>query len=110
MTKDYALTYDDSDAPTHYGWKTDAKIESLTRQFESQKAGKFRDPEKVKAVSEEDARAIVKALDAEGRWMSAYAGESLVGQPKFKTGTAYISSEVFCENLEKLCAYLAPTE
>ena len=64
----------------------------------------------MKPVAEEDARAIVKALDAEGRWISTYRGESLVGQPKFKDGQTYIASEVFCDNLERLCAYLAPGE
>ena len=110
MTKDYVLTYDDANAPAHYGWKTEAKIESLAKQFESHKAGKFWNPEKVKPVTEEEVRRILKALDAEGRWISTYAGESLVGQPKFKDGESYIASEVFCKNLEKLCAYLAPAE
>ncbi len=110
MTKDYALTYDSANAPTHYGWKTDAKMESIAKQLESQKAGKFRDPDAVKPVSEDHARSIAKSLDAEGRWISTYAGESLVGQPKFKQGDTYISSEVFCDNLEKLCAFLAPAE
>ncbi len=110
MTKDYVLTSDSADVPAHYGWHTDAKIDSLTRQYEAQKAGKFRDPERAKPVTEEDVHTILKALDAEGRWISTHAGESLVGQPKFKNGQPYIASEVFCENLEKLSAFLAPTE
>jgi PelA/Pel-15E family pectate lyase len=110
MTKDYALTYEDTNVPAHYGWKTEAKVASLLKQYEAQQAGKFRDPEKVKAVSAEDAAAIVKSMDAEGRWMNVYGGERLVGQPKFQPGLAYLSSEVFCENLARLSAYLAPTE
>ena len=61
-------------------------------------------------ITEAQAREILAALDAEGRWVSKFQGESLVGQPKFKTGTEYISSEVFAKNLERLSAYLAPAE
>ena len=110
MTKDYALTYDAANVPAHYGWKTDAKVESIVKQYEAQRAGKFRDPEKVKAVAEEEARAIVQAMDDEGRWISTYRGERLVGQPKFADGQAYISSAEFCEHLTGLSAFLAPTE
>ena len=56
---------------------------------------------------EEDIRRIVRALDAEGRWITAYASERLVGQPKFRDGFPYISSEVFSRNVEALSAYLA---
>ena len=32
---------------------------------------------------EEDVRRIIRELDEEGRWITTYAGERLVGQPKF---------------------------
>jgi PelA/Pel-15E family pectate lyase len=110
MTKDYQLTYDDTNAPAHYGWKTDAKLDAIGRRYEAQRAGNFEDPEKTKRITEEDARAIARSLDAEGRWVSTYHGESLVGQPKFSAGLTYLSSEVFAENLEQLSAFLAPAE
>jgi hypothetical protein len=49
----------------------------------------------------------VKELDAEGRWVSTYGGERLVGQPKFAPGFKFVSSAVFSTNLEALSAYLA---
>ena len=33
--------------------------------------------------------------DADGRWVSTYDGEALVGQPKFAPGERYLSSAVF---------------
>jgi hypothetical protein len=46
-------------------------------------------------------------LDADGRWVSTYAGERLTGQPKFAIGFKYISSAVFSQNVELLSAFIA---
>ena len=50
---------------------------------------------------------IIADLDDQGRWISTYAGERLVGQPKFKPGFQYLDSAVFCRNVETLSAYLS---
>lgn len=96
MDASYRLTYDDSTAPSHYGWKQSADFETIGK-------------EAMAAVPppEEDIRKIVRAMDGEGRWISTYAGESLVGQPKFAVGFQYLSSEVFSRNVERISAYLA---
>ena len=39
--------------------------------------------------------------------MSTYAGERLVGQPKFKPGEQYLASAVFSRNLELLSDFVA---
>jgi hypothetical protein len=57
--------------------------------------------------TDDEVRKIIAALDAEGRWISRFSGEPLVGQPKFKTGEEYVASAVFAENVEKLARYLA---
>ena len=51
-------------------------------------------------------RRIVGELDDQGRWVSTFAGEGLVGQPKFARGFQYLSSAVFSHNVETLSAYL----
>jgi hypothetical protein len=56
--------------------------------------------------TEADVRRIIKELDAQGRWISTYAGEGLVGQPKFEHGFKFISSDVFCRNVETLSEYI----
>ena len=102
MTEDYQLTHDDAHAPRHYGWKTESRIEAI------EAAAKSRKPTPAPpAPAEADIRKIVAALDAEGRWISTYAEQSLVGQPKFKTGDRYLASAVFAENLEALGAFVA---
>ena len=54
-----------------------------------------------------DVRRIIRELDAEGRWVTTYAGERLVGQPKFDRGFRYISSDVFSRNVETLSDWLS---
>ena len=107
MNARYELTYDDSAAPAHYGWKQPAGFKEIAREYEASKAGK---PLEVKARTakqlEADVKRIVAELDAEGRWVSVYAGERLVGQPKFAEGFRYISSDVFARNVATLSAYL----
>ena len=53
---------------------------------------------------------IIKQLDSEGRWVSTFAGEGLVGQPKFASGDRYLSSEIFSRNLIALAEFLAATK
>jgi len=56
---------------------------------------------------EKDVRRIIRELDGEGRWITTYAGERLVGQPKFGDSFRYISSDVFSRNVETLAKYVA---
>lgn len=105
MDAAYQLTYDDSAAPQHYGWKQPARLDAIERKYKEVKAGKAL--VKPHAVpTEADVRKIIQAMDGEGRWITTYAGERLVGQPKFAEGFRYISSEVFSRNLETLAAYI----
>ncbi len=107
--KVYSLTYDDSDLPDHYGWKTESRLDQIARQYQAAKQNK---PLEVKTAKnlEPEVRKIIKALDDQGRWMSHYTGERLVGQPKFKKGEAYLSSAVFSHNMTTLSEYLIKTK
>ena len=107
----YFLTYDDKDLPDHYGWKSESRIPELRRAYAAVRAGQSAAgaaEETVTARSlETDAQRIIADLDAQGRWVSTFAGERLVGQPKFKPGEKYLSSEVFSANVTLLSRYLA---
>jgi PelA/Pel-15E family pectate lyase len=105
MTADYKLTYSDREVPDHYGWKTESRVAALEAALKNPKL----DPQTARAASISDAevRQILQALDAQGRWVSTYGGEMLVGQPKFAKGMNYLSSAVFSRNLETLAAYVA---
>ncbi len=105
MDARYQLTYDDSNAPTHYGWKQPAHFDRIEKEYQSALKNEPINMAQ-KQVSESEVRAIIKALDANGRWISTYAGERLTGQPKFASGFPYLSSEVFAKNCERLSYYL----
>lgn len=106
---DYRLTYDDGNLPAHYGWKFPSRIEQLDAAYQSAVAGRAADPPgATPETSRNDVRRIIDQLDTQGRWVSTYAGERLVGQPKFSPGQQYLSSEVFSQNVEALSAYLRP--
>lgn len=106
MDRNYELTFDDSAAPGHYGWKQPSHLDAIERSLHAARSGERTEAEKPANDVEAEVRAIVRDLDAEGRWISTYAGERLVGQPKFEASFRYISSEVFGRNVETLSAYL----
>ncbi len=129
----YDFTYSDAKLPSHYGWKQETSIEELAAEYSAlKKAGakggslkrslSFNDVGKLvfeaeddhspkpRAASEKLVREIVGSLDREGRWVSVYAGERLVGQPKFKKGFEYIGSHTFNRNMEVLAGFLAASE
>lgn len=104
MTEDYELTYDDSKLPKHYGWQNEPRLKEIDAALAGLRPGgkiaKSR-------PTEEEVRGVLAALDAEGKWVSQYDGEMMVGQPKFKVGEEYVSSAVFVANVEVLCAFLS---
>jgi len=103
--KVYSLTYDDSNLPAHYGWKTDAHIKELEQRVKLVKGGK-----QLAQWSDADlemrVQRILAQLDSSKRWMTVSKGERLVGQPKIHEGMSYLSSEVFSNNLSLLSQYI----
>jgi hypothetical protein len=106
MDSKYQLTYDDSAAPSHYGWQQSARFEQIERALQAAMKGETPPPQR-RSVSDERVRKIMRDLDDQGRWVSTYSGERLIGQPKFADKFRYLSSEVFCRNIETLRAYVA---
>jgi PelA/Pel-15E family pectate lyase len=106
--KVYTPTYSDRNLPGHYAWKIDSKIERLESRYKAALEGKPRGTQQPKARPDR-VREILARLDDQGRWVSTYKGERLIGQPKFAPGTQYIATKVFCENVEELCDYLNAT-
>ncbi len=104
--KEYILTYDDSRLPSHYGWKIESRLADIDRQYKRLKRNAVDTKGPSPKELERQVRQVIKSLDKQGRWVSVYRGEALVGQPKFKPNTPYISSAVFSRNLELLSEYL----
>jgi hypothetical protein len=105
----YSLTYADDRLPSHYGWKTDSRVEALEKQYRLLKVGNTKSDGIPLAELTTQAAQVVKQLDREGRWVSTFAGERLIGQPKFAAGDRYLSSEVFSRNLVILAEFLEAT-
>jgi hypothetical protein len=99
MTKDYALTYDDSDVPTHYGWKAKSNLADLEAAFSAAKAGT--PPKPQKPPGGDKVRGILKSLDNEGRWLTQKQLKDL------PAGQRVIASDIFVKNLELLSRYAA---
>lgn len=107
MTREYQLTYDDSHVPRHYGWKQPAKLDLLAQQYQAVLKGESLTRASRKKPSDKEVLTILEQLDAQGRWVSVYQGESLTGHPTFTPGFQYLSSDVFSRHLEKLSEYVA---
>jgi PelA/Pel-15E family pectate lyase len=107
MDQQYQLTYDDSAVPEHYGWKQAARFDVIREKYKRALQGDAADANpRVAAPTEAEVRRIIGAQDATGRWVSSFAGERLVGQPKFQPGFRYISSDVFSSNVEVLSRFV----
>ncbi len=107
---EYTLTYDDANLPDHYGWKVASRLASIEQEFQTIKS-LSRTPSKPTPAAElrPHVQKIIADLDSQGRWISVYAGERLVGQPKFAQGFQYLDSGAFSHNLEQLSEYIKAT-
>lgn len=108
--QDYFLTYDDTNLPSHYGWKQNTEVDALEQEFAAIVAGKATKEPAVAAAAtelEQKAREVIRALDEQGRWVSTYQSDRLVGQPKFAAGFRFIGCHVFNRNMEILSDYLS---
>ncbi|MBI2481171.1 MAG: pectic acid lyase [Planctomycetia bacterium] len=104
---DYSLTYDDSNLPDHYGWKTESRLDKITQQYETIAAANPPAlPVTETSPTEQQVQQVIGELDEQGRWLSTYRGERLVGQAKLAIDSQYISSQVFSDNLTLLGDYL----
>lgn len=107
---EYLLTYDDQHLPDHYGWKVASSLEKLAADYEALRTtGRLPASRREPAELRRAVEAICAALDGQGRWVSQYTGERLVGQPKFRPGQRYLSSAVFAEHVQALAAFLELT-
>ncbi len=106
MDARYQLTYDDSGVPGHYGWKQHARFDQIQKAYQAAQSGDVPSPARPAQELKGDVRRIISELDKQGKWISTYAGEQLVGQPKFEHGFRYISGEVFRRNIDILSNYI----
>jgi len=80
FTKDYVLTYDDSDMPTHYGFKVSSKLAKLRSSYETSLTAppnhsaiwtKERSAPKPYSSLTKAAEELVEAMDSRGAWLES---------------------------------------
>jgi len=100
----YTLTYDDSDLPTHYGFKAKSKLGKLEPRYLTLASGvapRVSVPS-VKTLRQ-DAIAILAERDKQGQWLTDKEG-SEAGDDN---GELYFDSAVFSKNISRLSEYVA---
>lgn len=115
FTREYALTYDDRDMPTHYAFKVADDLEAISRKFDlvkntalSELRTRSQIAPKASAALESEVRSIIAAQDSRGRWVETGRLRS-----DASAGSEVIRSATFVRNTETLSRYLvvtAPTE
>jgi PelA/Pel-15E family pectate lyase len=109
FTRDYQLTYDDGDVPTHYAFTVPDRTPAIRRQFDELRR---HPPETAPAPelppasppSEQSIRTLITAQDERGRWVEnarlRYHGSD-------DPTTRVIRSATFIRNVRLLSRYLA---
>ncbi|MCC9609079.1 pectate lyase [Blastopirellula sp. JC732] len=109
FTKDYQLTYDAGDVPTHYSFTIESKLDSLSKEYERYstktldqlKAGEAK---KQASYSEAEVAAAIASMDDRGAWVEKGTTKNF---PKIKNASGVIRSQTFADNVRQLSNYIA---
>lgn len=75
FTRDYTLTYDDADMPTHYGFKVPSKLDAIEKEYNRLRTSTAEPAPRKRALAKDDiearARKVIDALDDRGAWVTA---------------------------------------
>ena len=115
FTREYELTYDDGDLPTHYGFKASDQTDAIAREYQRLLSVDSPGHDQSPAASRpeltdklmERARAIVAALDAQGRWVEKGRLKYHDEQP---ADGLIIDSRTFVNNVQALARFLQATK
>jgi PelA/Pel-15E family pectate lyase len=115
FTREYELTYDDSDVPTHYSFKTGDWTANLLRQYEvlakkpvdqPPSAAPYRPPAMSPALADRT-REVIRSMDARGAWIEA---GSLRYDDDQDDTREVIDCSTFVRNIRQLADYLAAAD
>ena len=106
FTKDYELTYDDSDLPTHYAFKVTSRVDKLRKSFQrlsqlsTEQLAEHELDSSTPRVSEAQIRRVIDSLDSRGAWVTED------GLRYHKKSGLVIDMRVAVTNLKALADYL----
>ena len=108
FTKDeYLLTYDDSNVPTHYGFKSKSNVQKLEMRY--QILAKGDQPKVIQSnlqTLRQDAKRILGELDSESRWVTNNKGVPAITSAQSDRGDSLLESDVFSKNLSRLAEFV----
>lgn len=115
FTKQYELTYDDSDLPTHYGFKIGSRLDSIEAEYErllktdpaKLKPGESKPTYKMSRSLAEQARAVIDILDQRGAWVEPGKLQSYGDDDPTKR---IIDTRTFVKNVEVLSKFIAASD
>jgi hypothetical protein len=110
FTKDYKLTYDGSDTPTHYGFVFDSRLDQIEARYRELLVA---DPNKLKSSETPksdsltpalmaQARKVIDGLDERGAWVE----RTSLRAHKVEPASGVIDSQTFVSNVGILCRFL----
>jgi PelA/Pel-15E family pectate lyase len=113
FTRDYELTYDDGDLPTHYSFKVPDRLDGIEAEYERLRAlgsgAVAKSPANGRPIEElrDLVRKAIAELDDEGRWLEkgAIPGPGSPPDPNARV----IRSGTFVRYARVLCAFLEAT-
>ncbi len=107
FTKDYQLTYSDSDMPTHYSFKVSSGLDSIERSYQMAlrlNPGEFNPdhrlvrPDRLRSNVIKRGKNVMESLDSRGAWVE----KGSLRHDKGSSGNRIISMRTFAKNLEHL--------
>jgi PelA/Pel-15E family pectate lyase len=107
FTKDYKLTFDRDEVPTHYGFWHSSRLDAIEAEYKrlaALKPGESREPPAGK-VSAAAVRKVLAAQSASGAWAEPGFVRDAEGR-KVTPKEGVIESKTFVENVATLCRYL----
>jgi PelA/Pel-15E family pectate lyase len=114
FTREYVLTYDDGDLPTHYGFKVGSSLDSIEREYQRlanlsadelrarQQTRRLASPKRSSSLTRR-ASEVANQLDARGAWVEDGSMRYHENAP----ATRVITSRTFVRNLEILAEFIA---
>jgi len=103
----YKLTFDDSNLPTHYGFKSGSKVDKLEERFKVLESGGQPEPSRRSLKSlKKDAEEILVQQDSTGRWITDKNGKAVPNADGKDPEKLFIQSEVFSKHLSRLAEFV----
>jgi len=104
---DYLLTYNDSNLPTHYSFKSKSNVQKLEARYQILIKGDRPKVSKSNLRSlRKDADRILGELDSENRWVTDKNGTPAFTFHRQDLGFYFVESNVFSKNLSRLAEFV----